>query len=194
MVIEVRASAAGTVPGFDGGMGPTVHNRVREEMRCILRTNTPIPFLDQTGQVLLQQARENYARLGLDREWIIQAGSETQVFLWKGYCVHDTLLLMLLDRGHRAMNEGICISVKDTPVHLLREALAAMSGLGTIDPIYLTSTVENKFREKWDCLLPPDLLDDSYASLHLDVRGVRKALAQATLSATSSQLSHPDSE
>lgn len=69
--------------------------------------------------------------------------------------------------------------MKDTTVHLLREALAAVSGQGTIDPIYLASTVENKCREKWDCLLPPDLLDASYASSYLGVRGVRDALAQA---------------
>jgi ATP-dependent Lhr-like helicase len=178
MVIEVQPATAGTVPGFDGTMGATVHDRVREEMRDILRTNTPIPFLDQTGQILLQQARENYARLELDRNWILQSGSDTQIFLWKGDCVHDTLLLMLLDRGYRGMNEGICISLKDTTVQLVREALGAASGQETIDPVYLASTVENRFREKWDQLLPPDLLDASFASSYIDVRGVRDALAR----------------
>jgi ATP-dependent Lhr-like helicase len=178
MVIEVQPAAAGTVLGFDGAMSAAVHDRVREEMRGILRTNTPIPFLDQTGQILLQQARENYARLELDREWILQSGGETQIFLWKGDSVHDTLLLMLLDRGHRGMNEGICISLKDTTVHLVREALAAVSGQETIDPVHLASAVENKFPEKWDCLLPPDLLDASFASSYIDVRGVRDALAR----------------
>jgi ATP-dependent Lhr-like helicase len=142
----------------------------------LLRTNTPIPFLDQTGQVLLQEARENYARLELDRNWILQSGSDTQIFLWKGDCVQDTLLLMLLEQGYRGMNEGICITLKDTTVRLVREALAAVSGQETIDPVHLASTVENKSREKWDQLLPPDLLDASFASSYIDVQGVRDAL------------------
>jgi ATP-dependent Lhr-like helicase len=147
-------------------------------MRDILRTNTPIPFLDQTAQILLQQARANYARLELDRNWILQSGSDTQIFLWKGDCVHDSLLLMLLDRGYRGMNEGLCISLKDSTVQLLREALGAVSGQETIDPVYLASTVENRFREKWDQLLPPDFLDASFASSYIDVQGVRDALAR----------------
>jgi hypothetical protein len=53
-----------------------------------------------------------------------------------------------------------------------------VSGQETIDPVYLASTVENRFREKWDQLLPPDFLDASFASSYIDVQGVRDALAR----------------
>jgi hypothetical protein len=36
--------------------------------------------------------------------------------------------------------------------------------------------VENKIREKWDGLLPEDLLNASFASANLDVQGAKNAM------------------
>jgi hypothetical protein len=47
---------------------------------------------------------------------------------------------------------------------------------GTIAPLALASTVLNKIREKWDYLLPEELLNASFASANLDTTGVQKAL------------------
>ena len=75
------------------------------------------------------------------------------------------------------MNEGICITLKDTVVELVLEKLRVLSSQISVDPVQLATTVENKFREKWDQLLPPDLLNASFASSCLDVNGVYDALA-----------------
>ena len=61
-VIEVRPAGAGAVPGFDGATGAVVHDRVRAEMREVLRSDSPIVFLDDVGQKLLEEARRNYCR------------------------------------------------------------------------------------------------------------------------------------
>lgn len=176
-VIEVQPAGAGAVPGFDGATGAVVHDRVRAEMRDVLRNKAPIAFLDEVGQSLLQEARENYCRLDLEHNWILQSGGETRIVLWRGDCVNDTLLLMLLDQGFEGLNEGICVSLKDTNVGLVSERLRALGGQEAIDSVQLAATVENKFREKWDQLLPPDLLNASFASAYLDVNGVKDALA-----------------
>lgn len=176
LVIIVQPASGGAVPGFDGVMGADLHDRVRQEVREVLRGDEVIPFLDETAQLLLQEARANYVRLNLDHEWIIQAGAETQVFLWSGDPVNDTLLFKLQARGLFGISEGICISLRNTRVDSVRRELKYISEQAPIDPMALAAEVKNPIREKWDHLLPPDLLSASFASSHLDVEGVRAAL------------------
>ena len=176
LVIIVQPASGGVVPGFDGVMGADLHDRVRQEVREVLRGDEVIPFLDETAQLLLQEARANYVRLNLDHEWIIQAGAETQVFLWSGDPVNDTLLFMLQARGLFGISEGICISLRNTTVDSVRRELKSICEQEPIDPMVLAAEVKNPIREKWDHLLPPDLLSASFASSYLDVEGVRAAL------------------
>ena len=176
LLIDVTAGAGGSLPGFTGGMAAVLHDRVREKMREVLRNNTPVHFLDESGHSLLREARENYARLGLDRQWIRQVGSQTQILLWKGDRINDTLLLLLLAQGFRGLNEGLCVSLDGTTQDRVREALQKIAAADPIEPEALAHSVKNKFREKWDHLLPEDLLDASFASSYLDLPGVRKVL------------------
>jgi len=178
LVIMVQPASGGAVPGFDGAMGAVIHDRVRQEMRAILRTDEPVPFLDAGAQQLLQEARLNYSRLDLENNWILQSGAETQVFLWRGDCVHDTLLFMLLGRGFIGINEGICVSLRDTTAESVRRELDLIREQEPVDPSVLASEVKNTMREKWDYLLPAELLNASFASSYLDVSGVRTALRE----------------
>ncbi len=178
LVIVVQPASGGSVPGFDGAMGAVIHDRVRQEMREVLRSKEPIPFLDATAQQLLQDTRLNYSRLDLDNNWILQSGAETLVFLWRGDCVHDTLLFMLLGRGFIGINEGICLSLRDTTVESVRRELSLIYEHEPIEGSLLALEVKNTMREKWDHLLPPDLLNASFASSYLDVSGVHLALKQ----------------
>jgi ATP-dependent helicase Lhr and Lhr-like helicase len=176
LVIMVQPASGGAVPGFDGAMGAVIHDRVRQEMREVLRTDEPVPFLDADAQHLLQEARLNYSRLDLGNNWIVQSGAETQVFLWRGDCVHDTLLFMLLGRGFTGINEGICVSLRDTTAESVRRELGFICEQEPIDPSVLASELKNTIREKWDHLLPTDLLSASFASSYLDVHGVQTVL------------------
>ena len=175
-VIDVQPAAAGAVPGFDGASGAMVHDRVRQEMCEILRSNGPVPFLDETGQMLLQEARGNYARLGLDDNWLLQDGNETRVILWRGDKVNDTLLLMLQSIGYKGLNDGVSVLISDSTVEKVRSSLAFLSAQKPVDPVGLASSVQNKVREKWDGLLPNDLLDVNFASSCLNVAGALDAL------------------
>jgi ATP-dependent Lhr-like helicase len=174
--VEVKPASGGTVPPFDGSMGAMIHDRVREEMRLILGSTDAIPFLDPTAQKLLNEARANYARLGLNQSWLLQMGADVEIVLWRGDAVNDTLLLMLLARGLRSMNDGVAVCVKDASVDNVREVLEAFRTEGAVDPLALASTVLNKVREKWDYLLPEELLNASFASANLDTTGVQEAL------------------
>jgi ATP-dependent Lhr-like helicase len=168
-VINVQPAAAGVVPGFDGSNSAIVHDRVREEMYEILRSDMPIPFLDETGQLLLREARENYARLALDNNWLLQDGSETRIILWRGDQVNDTLLLMLRSLGYKGMNDGVSIVILDSTVEQLRSSLASLAAQKFMDPEELAASVQNRVREKWDDLLPDGLLNVNFASSCLNV-------------------------
>jgi len=176
LVIEVTPAAAGTIPGFTGGSGAMVHDRVREEMRLVMRNQAPIPFLDERAQTMLREARENYVRLDLDSQWIRQDGKQTQILLWKGDRVQDTLLLMLQAHGYKGTNEGLFISLEDTTPNQVLSALSSLQASQSMAPDVLAQTVKNPFREKWDPLLPEVLLHANFASSYLDIDGVRSAL------------------
>jgi ATP-dependent Lhr-like helicase len=176
LVIVVQPASGGSVPGFDGAMGADLHHRVRQEIREVLRSDEAIPFLDAAAQLLVEEARTNYRRFNLDHEWIIQSGAETQVFLWRGDAVNDTLLFMLHARGLFGINEGLSISLRNTTVENVRRELRSIREEAPIDPVMLATKIKNPIREKWDHLLPPDLLSANFASSSLDINGVMATL------------------
>jgi len=176
LVIEVQPASAGTLPSFDGGSGAVIYDQVREEMREVLRAGEPVRFLDKAAQRLLLEARETYRRLGLEDSWCRQAGNHVQLLLWKGDRIQDTLLLMLHAKGFSGMNEGICVTVSNTTVDKVAAALKEIVAAGPVDAIELAATVQNKARQKWDLLLPADLLDASFASDSLEANGTLEAI------------------
>jgi len=168
-LIDVVPARGGKLPSFDGVMGGKVHDRVRQEMRAVLAESVLISFLDASAMAQLREARSAYEQLGLQREVAIQRGNEVHLFTWRGDWVNDTLALMLAARGLRATNEGLCLVVLDAQVDNVLDALHGIS----IEPLPsgegLAVQVANKLREKWDGLLPDNLLCKNYASSELDV-------------------------
>jgi len=174
-IVQVNPAGGGNLPGFEGALGAVLHVRVREEMRAVLRSSEAVPFLDAVGQRLLAEARETYARYDLDKNWLLQLGSDVHILLWTGDRINNTLALALQTRGLKAASEGLSVAVKDISADEARGILLAI-GREQIDPIRIADGVQNKIREKWDGLLPNDLLDACYASANIDVPGLQKAL------------------
>jgi ATP-dependent Lhr-like helicase len=176
-VVQVRPAAGGTIPKFSDAMGADNHDRVREEIRNILRSDFEVPFLDATGQELLKGARANYKHMGLDRVWILQNGNEVQILPWCGDAIKDTLTLMLQAKGQRTVCDGgLSVSVKEASIESVLQILREIEAEPAIDTLQLASTVPNKISEKWDGMLPDELLCASFASAKLDVKGVQDLL------------------
>ena len=175
-LIDVVPGGGGRVPGFDG-MGGKVHDRVRLVMRDLLRTSAVLRFLDDTAQAQLGEARRAYRRLNLDEKAVIATGADVEVFTWLGDWVNDTLVLMLDAKNLVSTNDGLCLTVhraeKTSVVQALREIASAPPPAAEA----LAARVENKVREKWDSLLPDDLLCRNYASSELDIAGAVAAAA-----------------
>jgi ATP-dependent Lhr-like helicase len=50
---------------------------VRERMRELLDSDSPVPFLDQGAQRFLEQGRKTYGALELDKRFILDTGRFT---------------------------------------------------------------------------------------------------------------------
>jgi ATP-dependent Lhr-like helicase len=189
LLIVVRPGAAGALPSFEGGAGAQIHDRVREEMREILRGADAVPFLDRRGQQLLEEARNTYRHFNLDRTSIRQAGNAVQLLLWRGDRIHDTIALMLQFGGLGSLNQGIYVEIKDTTVAGVLDALRTMVSGRAVGTLEIASKVKTKFRQKWDVLLPDDVLDADFAASTLDLEGALAAM-QSCLAENNYPLRH----
>ncbi len=167
-VIIVLPDKGGKAPLFFGG-GSRLHDKVREEMKEVLRSQGPISFLDKMAVDLLKEARFHYQQLGIDYSPILQMGKEVLLFPWKGDNVQDTLTLLFKERGLRATNEGVYISVEADSVNIIHDLLLDFSQGALPEEDKLAQLVENKQQEKWDWLLPEHLLGKNYASMYLEI-------------------------
>ena len=151
-LIEVIPAKGGKPPMFEG-MGGKVHDRVRAEMRAVLSDAAPVSFLNQDAAQLLAEGRSAYARLDLDKESVVQFGSEVRIFTWYGDWANDTLALILGRKGVKASNEGICLVAFNAEQDHLARLLYDIAHDDPPTPEELAEPIQNKVREKWDWLL-----------------------------------------
>lgn len=167
-VIQVVPAKGGKLPTFTG-MGGKVHDIVRQEMRAILESTELPQFTDPTAQGLLVEARKAYLDSSLATESVQAAGAAVNVFTWCGDWANDTLALMLTSRKLRAQNEGIVVAVRDAKPEQVFDALFDIANEPPPVPEALAAVVANKQHDKWDWVLPEELLCKNFASSELDV-------------------------
>lgn len=176
-VIIVVPDKGGKAPLFFGG-GSRIHDKIRVEMKAVLRSHKKNAFLDAIATDLLEEARFQYQQLGIETKPILQMGKEVLLFTWQGDNVQDTLALLFKERGLRATNEGLYISVVADSVDLVHDLLLDFSEGALPSEDRLAQFVENKKQEKWDALLPESLLGKNYASLYMELDKARKIVAE----------------
>lgn len=174
-IIEVRADRAGSPLRFGGSGSIMTHDRVREEMREILSSSTTEAFLDSVANDLLQDARDRYNELNLASKSVIELQSVLFLFLWKGDWIQETAALLLKTQGINATNDGVCISVRNSSLQQIRDAVLRIeANEPTLEKIL--GGVGNIHQERWDFLLPQSLALRNYASHALDIPGAVSAL------------------
>ncbi len=169
-LIQVIPAKGGKPPIFDG-MGGKAHDHVREEMRSILLESAPISFLDATAATQLGEARKAFSAMDLGRQRILPAGADVYVFTWKGDRVNDTLALLLSRQNLRAVNEGVCFVVIGVQEVDVRTGLSNIASVPPPSPEQLAESVQNKRREKWDWLLPENLLSRGFSAAEFEIPG-----------------------
>lgn len=168
--IHVSPAKGGTPPLFNGG-GGRVHTRVRERMRDIYLARETLPFLDPTAQRFLGEGRETFTTLALADRLLLDQGSHAILLTWLGDAANETIACLLMSRGMRAFTGRLGVEIQRAN-HSLEEIEHSLGDIGsqpvaTVDE--LLAKASNLAREKWDGLLSPHLLRQSYASSNLDL-------------------------
>ena len=173
-VIEVTQDPTGTPPPFGGSNG-LVHDRVTEKMRAVFSSKGLPAYLDNTAARLLEDARSEFFRMGLDRRSICETGDrERLVSTWAGTIKTTTLSLKLKSSGFKVVNHdgfleieapfsGQCVEAtlhtiaKQTPDEMAAESLPGLENVAT---------------EKFHRHLSPDLLYEDVCSSLVDLRAL----------------------
>jgi ATP-dependent helicase Lhr and Lhr-like helicase len=172
--VDLTPAAGGRPPDFLGGAG-SIHDRVRTEMRKVLATTDPLPYLSTTAADLLTEARAAYKRYRLDEHSIMQAGPHTVLLPWVGSRATYTLAAQLTAAGFDTCDDGLTITVLHAAPDSVRGYLEELVGAGPGDPAALAATVANKASEKYDRWLDHDLLAIEYGRRALDCDGAWRA-------------------
>ncbi|MDB4873359.1 MAG: hypothetical protein JWL97_4363, partial [Gemmatimonadales bacterium] len=186
-VIELTSSTGGRPPGFSGGTGFSVHDRIRTEMRLVYEsTDIPI-YLDATAQRLLAEARDTYRRLGLAKNPIVGWGNDTLLFPFRGDTVMSALGLALHQRGIRHEQDGLALCLEHTNPEQLTDLLTELAAAPPPDSNELAALVPDKIIDKYDEMLGEQLLTLAYAKRKLDVAGAWETLPHLAAAARQSR-------
>jgi ATP-dependent Lhr-like helicase len=190
-VVDLKPAYGGRLPGFEGGKGAPVHDRIRQEMLAVYRETDLPPFLDAEARDLLQEGRDNFHRLGLADHRLLAAGGGSLLFAWRGDRTLDTLVVWLNAQGIKVSREGMTLLFDNQPPNEIRAELAKLAAAPPPDPLALAASVANRQSEKFHPYLSDKLLVTDYASRALDVEGawetVRSLASGALLASPSEQ-------
>lgn len=176
-IIDVVPSPGGKPPRFGGSGGALVHDEVRKEMLAVYRSTDVPAFLDVRARELLAEGRENFKRLGLDRSVFVPRRTDTQVFVWRGDRVRGTLLRALQREGVAVAATPLTLVFDNCDVDGAEVHIRQLPAEGLPSASALAEGAKAMQRNKYDHLLPDDLLTADYASDTLDVLGADAWLA-----------------
>lgn len=167
--VELKSSKGGKPPRF-GGSGAVIDDRIREEMLNIYSSESMPNYLDKESKVLLREGRKHFIFYNLKNDKIIEDGKDTLLFVWKGSVIQNTLLLLFLNQNIQVSYEGLVLRIKDTSKEKLIGLIQDILNLKEVSPFMLVKNVKNKEREKYDYLLPPQLLNLEFANRFLSIK------------------------
>jgi ATP-dependent Lhr-like helicase len=174
-IIELARSGGGRPPAFSGG-GAEVSDHVRKRMRKLYESDVMPPYLDATAQSLLDEGRNNFARLRLADRRLVPWGDDTIILPWRGDVVLNTLAVALNGIGLKVAQDGAGLTVAGADPAAVVAAATHLVRDGEPEAASLAASVTNKARDKYDEYLSDQLQSLAYASRNLDVAGAWEVL------------------
>ena len=173
-VIEVAPDQVGRPPPFGGG-GGLVHDRVVEKMKTVFSDSGWPAYLDRTAGQLLEDARSEFYRLGLDRQSVCDTGDRGCLLsTWAGTIKTSTLSLKLKSMGFKKVAHDGFLELEDPA-----SGQSVATALGTIanqtpDDVAAQSLsgLETVMSERFHRYLSPDLLHEDATSSVVDLRAL----------------------
>lgn len=180
-VLEVVRHASGKIPKFDSLANEPVHDRLAAMMRNVLLANDLPSYLDARAAEYLFSARGTFQELGLDGVHLLAAGRDTHVLTWTGTAMNSVVAFALTAAGLDCEVLDIGVTVLDTPPDTVMVLLEQISGAPpSINDI--ADFVEGLRTEKYDELIPEQMLRRLWASGHREQVGMLASLASQLIS------------
>ena len=133
--------------------------------------NDSLLFLDSTAQRFLHEGREAFAMLALADRLLLDQGSQAILLTWLGDAANEAIACLLMSRGVQAFTGRLGVEIQragrslEEFENLLRDI--SQEPAPSVDE--LLANASNLVRQKWDGLLSPHLLRQSYVSSNLDI-------------------------
>ena len=176
----------GRVPAYFGDCPGDIHTHVLERMRRVLATHETYPYLLANARARLAQARRTAELSGAAAEPLINLGGDTWVLIpWLGS--YAFLALERLIKIKCAKELGISGVDASRPYFLQFKMKADAETFFRVladeadaleDPIELVYPSEVPYFDKYDELLPAELVRKGFAEGVLDVEGMRRRVRE----------------
>ncbi|MBM6952907.1 AzlC family ABC transporter permease [Enorma phocaeensis] len=176
----------GRVPAYFGDCPGDIHTHVLERMRRLLATHETYPYLLANARARLAQARRTAELSGAAAEPLINLGGDTWVLIpWLGS--YGFLALERLIKIKCAKELGISGVDASRPYFLQFKMKADAETFFRVladeadaleDPIELVYPSEVPYFDKYDELLPAELVRKGFAEGVLDVEGMRRCVRE----------------
>ena len=163
------------VPLFLGG-GGALDREVMRRMKGLLASGDIPPYLHPDAVATLEQARHHYEQMPAFGPAVIDSLNGACLLLWEGTAIHKTLVACAKADGIKAelSRDGLLItyggcSLAKAEAHWKRVAK------GTFSVENLMAFIDDPTNERFDDLVPPDLLACAYVHEYLDLPGAFEA-------------------
>lgn len=185
-VIYVEKTKGGKPPRF-GGEGLGMHDLVRKEMLSIYKSGDyristasgMVDYVDTAAKELFREGVDFFERAELRKRSVIEQEGNAYIFPWRGDKILNTLSAILLKKGFRASHFAGVIEVQRTTSDSVISSLKSVLQAGLPSDSELAETVPEKHIEKFDELLPEDLLTEGFGRRMFDVDGAGEWLRMA---------------
>ena len=176
----------GIIPAYFGDVPGDIHTRILERMYGVLREDKPYPYLLTHAKARLAEAREAFAKSGMEVSPLIHLGGNMYaLFPWLGTYAFLALERMLKIRcadrlGLKGLSPSrpyfMTFTMKVTPAQFFQ--IVAEEAQSDFDPMTLLYPKENPVFEKYDEYVPSELVRKGFALGVLDVEGMRRRVAK----------------
>lgn len=171
-IISVDHSLGGKAPMFVSMGASNIHTRVRERMRQIYLGEIEPKFLDQTAATLLNEGRKCFQHFQLQDNSIIVDNTFVYIFTWLGDSTNQTISGLLRMNGYIAESMGAFVGIDLQQQQSKEDIYAVLKEISSAPPVSIKQILADSKTlrcEKWDWALPDALLQQSFASLRLDL-------------------------
>ena len=191
-VVYVTPTKGGNPPKF-GGDGMSIHDQVRQEMlRIYMEGDYRIEsggerreFMDRTARKLFSEGLRSFRDMGLANKRVIGLGKDVCLIPWMGDKIVNTLSVLLVMGGYNADKFAGVVEIEGAKSSDISRYIKSFSKDNRPTNAELAKLVKNKQTEKYDHLLPEELLNEDYGARAFDIDGtidwITKAAEQGHL-------------